>query len=537
MKKKLIASLIALTLGISLVGCSSNVTVKNDTSKEKKAKVEEKTEGKIKEGGNFIFSASTDPTSLNPFFQLNRVTFTVNNILYDPLFVQDGDKTRYYLAKDLKVSDDMLTYTLLLKDNLKWHDGKKITADDIVFSVKTVQDKNQNISSRDGFVVGGKDVKVTKKDDLTVEFKLSQVYTPFKASLEGFKPIPKHIFNGKKNIEKDEASTSKPVGSGPFKFKEWKKGEALTLARFDDYYGGKPHLDNVIFRIVSDKNSSKVAFQNGEITATYLSNENYSKFSKDQNFKTYTFDENMLNYLNINNKTKGLDKKEVRQAIAYALNKEELLKADSGTLDNIKPAYSCLTPQTGCYTDDVEKYKYDPEKAKELLKKSGISNLKININYMSGSETDKKLALLIQQQLGDIGIKVEPVGIDSETYFAKTGGDKPRDYDIVTNAYVMGTEPSAYYPAFETNNPFNASCYSNPKVDKLFKEAKIEVNEGKRKELYEKAQKIIANDVAIYPLDYSISKIGTVKNLGGIKEAKLVPIYMFEDMSKLYFTE
>ncbi|MFX0548599.1 ABC transporter substrate-binding protein [Hathewaya histolytica] len=533
MKKRLIAALLSVGLVFSLAACGTKPTnEKKDSGKEGT-----KTEAKKKDGGTVILSSATDPTSLNPFFRYNRITYTVSNALFDPLFREHDGKKDYCLAKDLKVSEDMLTYTLTLKDNLKWHDGQKITSDDIVYTVKTLLDKNQNIEARGNFVINNKDVQVAKKDDLTVEFKLPQVYVPFEAALGDFRPIPKHIFEKEKSIEKAEASTAKPVGSGPFKFKEWKKGEMLTFERFNDYHGGKPNLDKLVFRISADTNSTSAAFENGEITTTYLTDENYLKYSKDQKFNTYTFDEGMVNYIVFNMKNPLLAKKEVRQAISYALNKDELLKADSGTTELTKKASSVMPPSTKFYTEDVEKYDHNIEKAKELMKKAGVSKGKLKFMYTTSKETSKKIVLVVQEQLKAIGIDVEAVGIDDQSFFAKLMGEKERDYDLIMNGYVMGDEPSAYGEVYSSKASFNASQYLNKDLDKLFDDAKIEKNEAKRKEMYEKIQKTIAEDAPVYTLDYSISKVATDKKLGGVKEAKLVPIYMFEDLSKLYFTE
>lgn len=538
MKKKFLAALLSASLVFSLVGCTNS----KDSADNKATNKPETTqnEAKKKDGGTLILSAGSDPTSLNPFFRQNRITFTVSNALFDPLFIQDGNDTRYYLAKDLKVSDDMLTYTLTLKDNLKWHDGEKLDADDVMFTIKTALDKKQNIERRESFIVGGKEVNITKKDNLTIEFKLPEVYTPFKAGLADFRPIPKHIFekDSQKDIAKLEASTSKPIGSGPYKLKEWKKGETLTLQRFNDYYGGKPNIDQIVFRTVADNNSTSAAFENGEISTTYLNNEKYLQFKNNKNFKTYEFDEGMVNYMIINTKNNPiLAKKEVRQAICYALDKDEIIKSDAGTTELSKKAYSVFPPTTSCYTDNVQKYNHNLKKAKELMKKAGVNTGNLTFNYVGDDEDQKKQALIVQQELKEIGLTVKPVAIDYECFFNKLTGQSKRDFDFMLNGYVMGSEPSAYAEVYSTNASFNASCYSNPTIDSLFKKADIEKDSKKRTELYEKIQQTIADDAIVYPVDYAISRVATVKNLAGVKEARLVPIYMFEDLSKLYFTE
>ncbi|GAA0121273.1 MAG: ABC transporter substrate-binding protein [Clostridium argentinense] len=530
--KKILCATLSIILTLGLAGCGAKTSTENNNTTG--GKIEQAEEVVKKDGGTMIFSANTDPTCLNPFFQQNRITFTVNNALFNPLFIVDKDEVRYYLAEKMEASEDKLTYTVKLKDNLKWHDGEKITADDIVFTVKTIQDEKNGIGDRESFVVDGKNIDVIKKDDLTVEFKLPQVFAPFDANLGSLRPIPKHIFEGEKDLAKSEKNNT-PVGSGPFKFKEWKKGESLTLERFEDYHGGKPHLESIVYRITPDKNTSKVAFQNGEVNAAYLTEEDYEKFSNDDNFKTASFEEGMLSYMIFNENNENLKKKEVRQAISYAINKDEILKAQFKNLENTTPANSILAPSTKYYTDDVPKYENNIEKAKELMKSAGVENIKLNFQY--SYDTDKDTAMIIQQQLKEIGIEVEPVSIDANAFFAKLVGEQERDFDLILNGYVMGVDPNGYASAYTTGSMFNAMNYSNKEMDDLWKEGAREADEGKRKEIYEKIQKDIAEDAVIYPIQYTKSLIAISSNFGGMEEAKTVPIYMFEDLSKLYMIE
>ncbi len=242
----------------------------------------------------------------------------------------------------------------------------------------------------------------------------------------------------------------------------------------------------------------------------------------------------MLNYIILNEKNENLSKKEVRQAISYALNKEEILKTSYTNLENTEKAYSILTPNTKFYTDDVEKYDQNLEKAKELMEKSGVGNIKLNFQY---TPKDSKIAMVVKQQLSTIGIEVDAQQIDDNVYFSKILGEQERDYDILINGYVMGNDPDGYSSAYMSSGSFNAQCYNNKELDKLWKDGASQSDDAKRKELYEKIQKTIADDAVVYPLYYSKSLIGVDAKFGGIEDAKLVPIYMFEDLSKIYMIQ
>lgn len=159
-------------------------------------------------------------------------------------------------------------------------------------------------------MVNGKPVQASKVDDTTVDFKLPQPAPAFEAALVQVSPIPKHIFENEADIEKSTKNNS-PVGSGPFKFKEYKTGEYVTLERFDNYVGGKPHLDSVTYRIVKDSNAANLALQNGEINVNYLDPQNVETIKATDKFDIFPYSEGRLAYLmfNENSDTKQLNKK------------------------------------------------------------------------------------------------------------------------------------------------------------------------------------------------------------------------------------
>ncbi len=492
------------------------------------------TDGKIKEGGTIVFAAGGDPRVLNPMYGNDRVTMTINNALYSPLFdIENGEK-QYYLAESFTPSADFLSYTLKLKKDLKWHDGKAITADDIVFTLDKILDQKQKSLLRGDFLVDGKPIEYKKVDDLTVEFKLARVMMSFESSVAGFTPIPKHVFEGEEDIAKSTKNDT-PVGSGPYKFKEHKKGESVTLVKNEDYFGGKPHIDNVVYRIIADTNSSNSAFLNGEISAKYVDPRDVDKFKDKATLETY--DEGMLVNAIMNFDSPALGKKEVRQAIAYALDKEEIIKA--GYLDEkyAAKAYSALVPTTLYYTEDLNKYEKNVDKAKELLNKAAVKDLKLSIVFTNGKKSDEATALVMQQRLKEIGIDLQLVPMERNAFIQKLFTEGKKDFDMAINAYVMGKEPNAYRSIFEVGGENNVSNYVNKDLDKKWEAANGETDKAKREALYKEIQNTIAEDLPIYPITYSQSIIAVDKKIGGVKEAKPAPIFMFKDLSKLYFTE
>ncbi|WP_250673731.1 ABC transporter substrate-binding protein [Paraclostridium ghonii] len=506
------------------VGCSS----KGDGSKDSgKANISSS-------GNNITLVAGGNPQTTNPLYANDRTSMTLMNAIYSPLYVIDGEKKTFYLAEKVDVSDDYLTYKVKLKDNLKWHDGKPITSDDIIFTYNAIMDKNQNSIRRADFLINEKPVEFKKIDDKNFEVKLSSVSMAFEDTLSSLRPIPKHIFEGEKDIAKSDKNNA-PIGSGPYKLKEIKSGESILLEKNKDYFLGEPQLDTVAYRIMQDKNSSTMALQNGEVQANYVKPDQIETMSKNKNLEIKMFDEGMVDNLVMCEENKALANKEVRQAIAYAINKDQIMTSAYGSDKYAEKAYSLFAPNTLYYTDDVEKYDYNKDKSKDLLKSAGYENLKLRLGYINGDKTLEAIALVIQNNLKEIGITVDLVPLEKSAFLSQlyTEDLSTRTFDMVINGYVMGNEPAGYESIFTNAESNNVQGYSNEEVNKLFKEASIETDSAKRSDLYKKIQQKIVEDVALYPIAYPKSMVAIDKQYTGIDEAKLVPIYMFQDLSKL----
>jgi len=492
-------------------------------------------EGQPKDGGSLIIGVQSDPTILNPIYAGDRVSLTIDQALYAPLFQVNNGKKTFYLADSLEPSADNLTYTLKLKSGLTWHDGQPLTADDVVFTFNAILDEKQNSMFRENLVVGGKPIQAVKVDDTTVEFKLPQVNPSFEATLVQLTPIPKHVFENEANIEKSTKNNA-PVGSGAFKFKEYKTGEYVTLERFDNYFAGKPHLDSITYRIAKDTNSANLALQNGEINVKYLDPQDVSTIESTGKFDIKPYSEGRLAYLlfNEDSDTGALAKKEVRQAISYALSRDELIQTVYGSSEYADPAKSFVTPDGLFHTNDVPSYDNDPAKAKELLKAAGVSNLKLRFIVSSGNKAQEAASLYIQQKLKAVGIDVELQSMDASAYGQKFVDTSAKDYELSYAGYIMGYDPDAYSILFKTGANSNYARYSNPEVDQLFAQGAGEADEAKRGEAYKKLQEIIAQDAVIYPVAYTKTIVAIDKKFGGLDEAVLKPVVIFEDPSKLY---
>lgn len=532
--RKLYFGITALVLLAMLVSACSgnNAGNSNSTTSEGNQTADN---GQPKDGGNLIIAVGADPVILNPNYAGDRVSLTIDQALYAPLFqVNNGEKT-FYLADSLETSEDNLTYTLKLKSGLTWHDGEKLTADDVVFTIEKILDEKQNSLLRGNFIIGGKPIEVVKIDDTTVEFKLPQVSPAFEATLVQVSPIPKHIFENEADIEKS-TKNSTPVGSGAFKFKEYKTGEYVTLERFDNYFGGKPHLDSITYRIAKDTNAANLALQNGEINIKYLDPQDVATIEATNNFEILPYSEGRLSYLlfNHNSDTGLIGKPEVRQALSYALNRDELIQVAYTSSDYADPAKSFVTPDGLFHTNDVTSYDNDVEKAKELLKANGAEGLKLRFIVSSGNKAQEAISLYVQQKLKAVGVDVEIKSMDASAYGEKFVDPNAKDFELAAAGYIMGYDPDAYSILFKSDADSNYTHYVNKEVDALFEQGASEGDSTKRGEIYKALQELVATDAPIYPIAYTKTIVAVDKKYGGLEEAVLKPVVIFEDPSKIY---
>lgn len=527
--RKLVFSAAMMSLALGLAGCDdakNKDTVNAPASNQSAAP---------KDGGSLIIGiTSGDPLAVNPIYASDRTTLTIMQALYAPLYSYNDGKIEWGLAESLTPSADNLSYVLKLKPNLKWQDGQPLTADDVVFTFDKLLDEKQHSFFRSMFIFGGKPVEVSKVDDLTVKFTLPQVSAAFVGTLVQIYPIPQHVFANESDLEKSSKNDA-PVGSGPFKFKEYRAGQYYSLTRFDDYWNGKARLDSVTYRFAKDSNSANLALQNGEINLKMVDPQDVPRLKSTGKFDFVVYPEGRLAYMTFNQNVPVMKSKDLRQAIAYAINKDDLVTTAFTSLDYAKPATSFLTPDTLYHSDDVEQYKYDLQKAKDLLKASGApADLKLRLAYVNTNKTQESMSLYIQQQLKALGINVELMPLDANAMSQRSLDMNNTAWDLNLGGYIMGAEPDGYKSLFMSNEAYNYAHYKDPQFDALWDKGAIETDAAKRGAIYQQIQQTVATEMTYYPIAYSNATLALDKRFGGTQAAEPKPVYMFQDLSKIY---
>jgi len=482
----------------------------------------------------FIYGLDGDPgNSVNVITTSDRYGLMEIKALYSPLYMYNSKNIEYFLAESMTQSADKLSYTAKLRKNVKWSDGAKFTADDVVFTYNEMLKEKNAGWAYSQLIFNGKPLKVEKIDDNTVKFILPEVSAPGIELLGDIFIMPKHIYEGETNFENSEKN-AKPVGTGPYKLAEYKAGQYVKLVKNDDYFLGVPKIKNVIYRVIPDANTAKLSLQKGEINALSVQSSDLKDLLKSNNLTPYKYDEGRIAYMVINSNSQKVKDANVRQAIFYALKRTDLINASFGSTEYAKEAYSFLPNEGKFHTDNVEKYDFNLDKAKQLMAKSGVSGLKLKLGYVGNSVPYSKQAAVIQQELKAIGIDVQLVGGEDAAISQQMKNPKS-DYDMFLGGYIMGIDPDTFSSLFTSGSKYNYSHFNDKKIDDLFNAGRVEPNEAKRKEIYNSIQQEIQTNAYFYPILENKRIVAMSSKLAGVEDAALVPVYTFEDMSKLYF--
>ena len=519
---KILTGVIATTMVLTACATKTNTGISSDT-------------GEISDKSDtFIYGIDGDPgNSVNTITTGDRYGLMEIKTLYSPLYMYNADGINYFLAESMTQSEDKLTYTAKLRKDVKWSDGEQFTADDVVFTYNEMLKEENAGWAYSQLIFNGKTVKITKVDEYTVDFTLPEISAPGIELLANIFIMPKHIYEGETNFENSEKNAT-PVGTGPYVFEEYKAGQYVKLVRNEEYFLGKPEIENVIFRIIPDANTAKLALQKGEINALSVQSTDLTDLLKNDRLTPYSYEEGRVAYLVLNSNSDKLKNEDFRKAIFYGMNRKDIINASFGSEEYAEEAYTFLPNGNPFHTDEVEQYTFNQDKSKELLAKSGVSGVTLKLGYQSNNVPQQKQAAIIQQNLKAVGINVELAGGES-TAISQQMKNEDTDYDMFLGGYIMGIDPDTFNSLFISDSKSNYSHFKDEELDDLFNIGRVESDEAKRKEIYNNIQNKIQDNAYFYPLLENKRIVVMSSNLGGIEEAELVPVYTFEDMSKLYF--
>lgn len=511
-KTRFFQTLMALTVAVSaaLAGCSSGQEASQGTNGAAQPGASTPAAGKT--GGTLVIARLSDANNLDPHFltQINSAAI-IHHKVYEGLVRMDKE-SKYVgsLATEWKQLDDV-TWEFKLRQGVTFHDGAPFNAEAVKKTIACVQDPNVG-SNRANLFEAIKEVKVV--DDQTVQFILHYPYAPLLsvlASAEGVILSPKAIEEYGKDL------TKHPTGTGPYKFESWTPGQEVVLVKNDSYWGGQPKLDKVVFKTVPEDTTRIAMVETGEAqVAEQLPVTEVDRVTNSSSMTLGRYASFSSDHIGINTKKKPFDDIRVRQAIALAVDKDSIIK---GVYNDVgKIAHSSVIPTMVGYSENVKDTEYNLEKAKQLLAEAGYaSGLKATI-YLNDNKARINVAEVLQQQLKQIGIDLQVKVLEFGAYIdAASKGET----DLFISGWGNATGDADYnqYNLFHTKSqgaPGNHSFYSNPEVDKLIEDGRKEKDAEKRKQIYEQAQQIEMNDVALIPYRFSENLAAIQKGVEGV---------------------
>ena len=461
----------------------------------------------------------------NPLFEESAYDADINDAMWAPLLEVGYDGLMVSgIAEMPEVSEDGKKYTFTLKEGVKWQDGTPITSEDIEFTFKVLMDKTYTgrFERENLDVVGWKDYRdgVT---DYIAGFEIID-YRTFSITLNSangkniyyfnVKPLAKHIYGvdyvqgNAKDLEKYHRT---PFGNGAYKFVSYEDGEEVVLVANENYYKGKPKIENLIFRVVNETNQL-LLLQNGDIDVIRqgmsVTDENLQLLEQ-LGFANAIITENLgYGYIAINHKEEILQDVNVRKALAYGLDRQSVVEAAFGGQANVIDIPQSTVSWAYPDDEDFVKYPYDPEKAKQLLEEAGWKvgsdgirekdGVKLSLKFLASSPNSVNDALvpIMIQNYKDIGIEVKAEQMEFRTLIEKQTEAKEGkfSYHLAFLAWALTPDPDSS-SVFGTDGSSNKTLYSNPVVDELLKNALNEMDQDKRRELYNELYKELSDDL------------------------------------------
>ncbi|MFA5038948.1 MAG: peptide-binding protein [Candidatus Omnitrophota bacterium] len=459
-------------------------------------------------GDTIVTAVLSEPRVLVPILASDSASAEICGLIFNGLLKYDKDlELTGDLAERWEIKDSGLRIIFHLRKNVRWHDGEPFTARDVEFTYKKLTDPSVATPYSGDFL---KVRSLRVLDPYTVEIVYHEVFSPGLASWTMW-IMPRHL------LENEDLHTTSfslnPVGTGPYRWKAWKRQEKIELTANQDYFEGAPYLQRFYARVIPESSTAFLELQTRGIDAAALTplqftKQTHSDFFK-TNYRTFELPGFGYTYLGYNLENPKFRDKRVRQALELAVNKEEIMRVV--LLGKAEKTTGPFLPQSWAYDTTVEGERYDPGKAKELLARAGWQDsdadgildkngeaFEFEILTNQGNEQRIKTAEMIQKYLKDAGIRVKIKVLEWSallTEFIQKGR-----FEAVLLGWALGRDPDCYdiwHSSKTRPGEFNFLRYSNPRVDQLLDEARKTFSVEERREKYHEIHRRISGDHAV----------------------------------------
>ena len=425
-----------------------------------------------------------EPDQLDPHKTSSYFSFQVLENVYDTLVEPDENlEMQPALAESWELSEDQRTWTFTLREGVTFHVGSEMTSEDVVYSFNRIIDEELATSYRFSSVE-----KVTAPDPRTVEIRVSAPTPNLLSSIGGFKGI---AIVEKQNVESGDVTTA-PVGTGPYELTAFTSGDHIQLEANPDYWGGAPKIPSVRYRFISEGSTAIAALKAGEIQWTdSVPPQQVEALSGDDSVALDVVPSNDYWYLALNQDRKPFDDVRVRQAIAYAIDREAIAQVTS--YGNAEVNQLAIPEKSAWYTE-YDTYSFDPQQAEDLLAAAGVEDLQMELMVSSDYPETVDAAQVIADSLKGVGIDLKIRSLDFGTWLDE---QNQGNFDMLYMGWLGNIDPDDfYYSQHHSDGSSNAQGYVNPEVDRLLEAGRTETDEDRRQEIYEEAATIIADEAS-----------------------------------------
>jgi oligopeptide transport system substrate-binding protein len=501
-----------------------------------------------KKGGIYRRPLEFNPKTLDPALSTDTYAVTVTQQLFDGLVQFDKDLNVIpAIAKSWKISPDGLTYTFYLREGVKFHNGREVTADDFIYSFARIIHPRTKSPAADLLerVIGFREFREGNANQVRgfgslgkygFEIKLSETYSPFLSILgmNKFKVVPKE------EVEKSGIDFAKfPIGTGPFRFLSMKENEEIVLEANQDYFEGRPNLDKIIFKIFHGSPLEDIfkSFMEARLEETSIPFKEFRDPAKLKNFYTVRKPMLSLRFYGMQMKTKPLDNKKVRQAVNFAINREQIDREAFQGMDSITDRIIPLGMPGSSPTKVL--YPYNPKRARELLAEAGYPEGRglPPLEFWSASRAE-----MTQRELEVVSSNLAKLGMNLQVHY-ETNWKKFEEMLISYKTPIFRYAWYADIPdpdnflgiLFHSKSKYNFTGYNRSEADKILDTAKKEVNSLKRVDFYRKAEQMIMEDAVIVPTINHVFQQAYQQNVRGVEVNALGGPYI--PMKKIWLSK
>jgi peptide/nickel transport system substrate-binding protein len=455
-----------------------------------------------KRGGIFRTMVAGDPPLLVLGLSTLAITQVVSTKIYEGLVSFDPKLNPLpQLAKSWTISPDKKVFAFKLQENAKWHDGKPFTSEDVDFSIASFQ---AALNARSKIMIANID-KIEMPDLHTVVFTLKQSFEPFIYAFDvlNFTIVPKHIYSGSEF--RTNPANQTPIGTGPFKLKEWRRGTSIELERFKDYWNPeRPYLDGITYQIIADSSGRSIAMQTGQAQSAQIGDIEAAELDRfraipnlEVSLEGWEYMSPLL-YVGMNHRSKPLDDARFRRALCMAIDRD--LVSQRIFFGAAKPATSPIPSTIRFHDPSMKLPAFDPAGAIKLLEDMGLRSdasgvrAKLRLLGLGGATFWDSLNEYLKQALSSIGVQITVEVGDAASYVQKLGN---WDYDLWVNWGSNFADPSIgiekIYVTWNIQKIAftNTDSISDPEVDKLFLAARVATTMEERQKLFTEVQKLL----------------------------------------------